>query len=547
MKYKIILLITLFVPCLSFDYEAWVLKLARRYRNKKLIGNYTIDINGLEMMRDILGFDFQEQGLAVLYYKMLPENLELYIYFSRNQIISTSFSFITQPTSYKNLQNYFEKTNFTNEKMNEKANAVSANFTYEPDFLAFFQHLNFLSSNEIRHFTLKNITLLTTKNDNTSFQILLHIWYKRKKFKIQISASIKNNLLPFHGFLYITLLIVKVFYRGCFPDIIKSTGKNTIVIFLWFSFLWNILEFVINYQSTNPFVDGGYSDFAFFISDIFLILIELLIVIGFFYLSLAKVGFTKYFLCILIPISPLYLLYHYPSFCDYIFYLLFFSTFIPEILVIHLYKIKKITGEFLLFIPFFINRVYFPLIYILCGQHFPTIHISWKVFLIGLTVNIIQLIILYYQQKYGYDFYKVIFKKSFIYTFLVPYEDILRDKTKYKDIHSQLCSICLNQIINLEDFENLMTNERTTRNHKEESSHLNSTISTINASEKNLAMNKLIIQLENPTFLKKFKKINKNKGIVVTPCNHFFHLNCIKVWWKLYYYCPICQRDLTPV
>ena len=154
MKYKTLLLSVLFVPSLLFDYDSWVLEWGRRFKNKKLVGNYTIDTNGLEIMRDVLRVDFQQKGFTELTYVMNPNDIDLYIYFSPNHIMSTAFSFITKSIDYTQIKNYFEKIYFTKEKMN----VINYEFMYELNYYAYFQDLNFFFSKcYIDNLELKNL------------------------------------------------------------------------------------------------------------------------------------------------------------------------------------------------------------------------------------------------------------------------------------------------------------------------------------------------------------------------------------------------------
>jgi len=36
-----------------------------------------------------------------------------------------------------------------------------------------------------------------------------------------------------------------------------------------------------------------------------------------------------------------------------------------------------------------------------------------------------------------------------------------------------------------------------------------------------------------------------NKKVCILSCNHTFHIECIKEWWKKVHTCPFCRRDFS--
>ena len=53
-------------------------------------------------------------------------------------------------------------------------------------------------------------------------------------------------------------------------------------------------------------------------------------------------------------------------------------------------------------------------------------------------------------------------------------------------------------------------------------------------------------QIFNKNFLKCFKKNKKQKEIkiMMTPCHHLFHPECLKLWCVHKNQCPICRTEL---
>ena len=67
----------------------------------------------------------------------------------------------------------------------------------------------------------------------------------------------------------------------------------------------------------------------------------------------------------------------------------------------------------------------------------------------------VQLIVLYFQKKYGYDFYCCKTKKITIFNFLIPFDTILQDNTNDNYIFKLQCPICLKKLIPRDARKNL--------------------------------------------------------------------------------------------
>ena len=100
-----------------------------------------------------------------------------------------------------------------------------------------------------------------------------------------------------------------------------------------------------------------------------------------------------------------------------------------------------------------------------------------------------------------------------------------------------ICSICLNPII--------------TKIINENNTNLNITENPIEKIQKTETQPIKILEnkKENQIRIKRnffscLKKYNDNNYIMVTPCNHFFHPNCLKKWCLHKNECPICRKSI---
>lgn len=41
-----------------------------------------------------------------------------------------------------------------------------------------------------------------------------------------------------------------------------------------------------------------------------------------------------------------------------------------------------------------------------------------------------------------------------------------------------------------------------------------------------------------------FEEFTKDSQIIITPCNHVYHLNCINQWYHRSHTCPVCRGEI---
>jgi hypothetical protein len=144
-----------------------------------------------------------------------------------------------------------------------------------------------------------------------------------------------------------------------------------------------------------------------------------------------------------------------------------------------------------------------------------------------LIIIILEIIILFLQDNYGPRFF---IPKRFRKGYYNYYKSIneLKNTTKYSDIDNASCAICLGDlVINKNDPINITKIDN-------ESLLASTTIeNVINMDEINVNKRKCF---------KRVKHNNKyNNKLMVTPCHHVFHIDCLKSWRELKDECPVCR------
>jgi hypothetical protein len=211
----------------------------------------------------------------------------------------------------------------------------------------------------------------------------------------------------------------------------------------------------------------------------------------------------KLFIISIYSVIYLLILINY-LFINQIFVLLFlFTTFLPQI--IYNLKLKDkiniIPKKFIF--SLLLNRLFLPLYIRGYSDNIFLSNTNYKFCFLLIICNIIQLIILFTQEKMGGNFFLPKRCKGHYFRYK---RNILEVYKKYPEFINYQCSICLSPFVN--DPENFKIK-------------YNSCINRIK-----------IICFE------------KQQYIMKTPCQHFFHLECLKNWMILKKECPICRKHL---
>jgi hypothetical protein len=196
-----------------------------------------------------------------------------------------------------------------------------------------------------------------------------------------------------------------------------------------------------------------------------------------------------------------------------------------------------------------------------------------KIYLILFFLQIILLFII--------DFYDIGFDSQFLkmpeHKFFENFNETLKHlpKKRRENISKEDCCICLEELnkdqeeiqYNLKEGEILVMDNSNIRNNNIDKNINSDNEIKIKTDEKEINIEKNDFHYKE-TFINKFYKFirnikfffnkifvikksveekTKNKKFVVTPCNHVFHLECLKNWIEEKSICPLCHTQLPEI
>ena len=196
--------------------------------------------------------------------------------------------------------------------------------------------------------------------------------------------------------------------------------------------------------------------------------------------------------------------------CDLFIIILLYSSFIPQIVynAFHFRETpnaipkKNILGLML-------NKMYLPLYFKgYSGNVFKT-KVNNMFVWSYVAVLALQIVVLLLQNKYGGDVVVPYKCRKGYYKYTKNVRDVIRT---YAEFHSNnQCAICLGTFVSdIDEVKQRMMNKK---------------------------MNCLF------TIIKE-RFVDKQKYIMVTPCKHFFHCECLRSWVQVKTVCPICRKNI---
>lgn len=559
MKYWVFLLKILIVaPALSKEKPDWMRKV-KAGEKKDIIGDYTI--SKLEGIKDLLNTSLNTKGKVVI--KFLPfrnKSLLFNLMFSSNGM-QDKFSSITQIITNTEMENSLNSINKQDNNTEDDVNnneVVNKKYLFENlSHLAVLKDFEFFFTTNIVKLKMNNLNIQNDKENINSLKVFFDLIYENNNIKVEITAKIKDKRKSKldHFLLSCPIIVISFLHLLATSFLIflhykkKIELKHISFFFIHIDSIWNAMHCIVlsNISSQVEFDSHSFCFPAFIYCFIFGFCETYLM-----YLIYKGKDFTCFDIVKLIFFEFLVvsLTFFYASFysiCRGILFLVFPFTFIPQIIHFHIRKIRKSTFPFIISISFFLNKVYFPLACSINGDTFFNFNKNIKAGIIGLIIHIIQLAIFYLQNQYGYDFYLPIRKKNTIYKYLISFNDILKDKIYCNCLLKEKCPICISELMTMEDLnkgEYTKLEMISFSQNKEKPTKIDDSVYSTNEIEKELEN---LEKLRRWNCISAYKRINKNKSIVITPCKHLFHPSCIENWWKLKLECPFCRASLPPL
>ena len=190
-----------------------------------------------------------------------------------------------------------------------------------------------------------------------------------------------------------------------------------------------------------------------------------------------------------------------------IFILIFlYTTFIPQIIYNISFKEKPNSIPLYFQISLLLNRLFIPLYLKGVKNNIFNANINYFFCISLILINGFQMLILYIQQKMNGDIILLKKCKKKNYKYKKNIKNILK---KNPDFYKYECSICLNPFTSIENINSIQSNKYY------------------------LCIKKLFF--EKPIF------------IYQTPCQHFFHIECLDNWMNQKKECPVCRAILPNI
>jgi hypothetical protein len=164
---------------------------------------------------------------------------------------------------------------------------------------------------------------------------------------------------------------------------------------------------------------------------------------------------------------------------------------------------------------------------------------------------VLEIIIVLLQGKLGGVFFIPKKWRKGYYNYYKTFNDV---KILNNDIESSYCSICLNLFEDVDKKTNEKRNSLST-SVKDMVDLNNLNIQPLNFSISQSEDNKnQIVKISENNCKNKLRSIfvrsnksNESIKLMVTPCNHVFHPECLKVWTDRKNECPVCRKKIPSI
>lgn len=568
---------------------------------KTIEGSYYINKPSYEsslILNKLFYYFSKRSGSASLKFFLLKNKSVILQILIKEGIFRNNFFSITQSLNPKDINSTYNETTVTNNPSEEFLSIpLKLNKVYIKQFKSIF-----LRNGYNEDYVSINLNVL-----NRTQSVKASIAFDRKdtnqtttEFTIELDLKIKNKEKDISSILFsLSFILMTLFhlFSNCYMIYLSKSKTISLhgisFIFIHIDMIWNTIQciFISNLSSFLEFNTYGYGVVAGIYFLIFSFAQSYLVYLMKKFQDASCKQLIHLFTFEFIASLFIFLYSFYYSFLKYLVHFILPTTFIPQILHNISSRVKKREIPIVSIISFTLNKT-FLLLSCLClpSSPFQTKPELFP-FLYVFGTNLVQILILFVQWTYGYDFYLPRHMKNSIERYCKTYQEALGYNP---NLYTEKCPICLYDLIptpgenNIEDKAGIKTkshaksskieyNEKiiekefsnvTYSNHLTEleskletnpnvsSSPSEGGISSIrkddecsisydlNCKQDTINVNKPLCICIRHVWSDFARYLAKRKYLVLTPCNHFFHPNCIEEWWKSKKECPFCRHPL---
>lgn len=161
--------------------------------------------------------------------------------------------------------------------------------------------------------------------------------------------------------------------------------------------------------------------------------------------------------------------------------------------------------------------------------------------IIGLISIFTQIVFLFLQMSFGGLFFIPKSCRKGYYNYFRTIEDIKSFKSDFETYH---CSICLSAFIEEESTTIDPGNAQLVSTSGIDDMPLDSNKQAIDSDYYSINVSSTNCRDKLRNFIRRKQKGKKVDKLMVTPCKHIFHPECLRVWSERKNECPVCRKPI---
>ena len=542
MKFAFIIICLFLIKTNCENNITTILDLMKNFSKHDTVGEFIIDKENLNTVLSTGTID--NIGKAKIRFIPFRDKSMMFHMILSNNAFKDKFSSLTLSMNYKEVSTSIDK-------QNEEITFKVSNFTNKAlykDFRFFF----IVDANKVGIESLE----VKYNTSNYTIEVALHMKDKYIDSLISMKGVLSKKRTSNINYAIFSVLLISISLAHLISNtyIIYENYKKQIDIkhisflFIHLDIVWNSMQCIIlaNISSQIEFECESFCFVAFIYFFIFAFCQTYLIFLlrrgkEFTCMEMIK---TLVFECLIIITT--YLFTSYFKYFYWLIYIVYPFTFIPQIYHIAVNKIKKSTVPFIIYQSFFFNKVFFCTACSFNGDFFFNFRKNIINGLFGLLFHLIQLLVLYCMNNYGYDFCLPLNKRNTIYKYMIRFEDIINSNGSLSYFLKEKCPICLNELMKIED---ITVNESHRKIEMKETKDDDIKVNVSSDEITSINSNQCVIDVKGSrcNCHRWYWRANKKKSIAITPCKHLFHPWCIEEWWRVKKECPFCRSPLPNI